>query len=396
MSATPGKQPNLRLSALVLLLIIGGLIAITLSAFFGGFSFPKKITLVTDRAGLVMEPKAKVKMRGVQVGTVRTIKQRGDHAVLELDIDRGQMKHIPADVRADIQSSTVFGAKYVDLDVPAGTPTDAPIQAIKAGAEITSENVTVEFNTLFEKLDEVLNVVQPEKINAALGAVSTALDGQGTELGEVLAGGGAYLREVNQVLPEFQYDLQQLATVSGVYADVSPDLMRLLDNATAVGGTVVDSQDDLRATLRAGIETGQAGYGATAPAADDFIDAVGTLAPTIALTDEYSEVLTCFIVGVANAKDTGEAAFGGGQPGLNLSSTFLPGAPAYSYPENLPKVNAKNAPSCYGLPWRDESTNAPYVVTDSGVNPMFTGEMQMADTSLWAFLIGPPPPGFSW
>src|SRR5699024_5880066 len=111
------------------------------------------------------------KMRGVQVGTVRTIKQRGDHAVLELDIDRGQMKHIPADVRADIQSSTVFGAKYVDLDVPAGTPTDAPIQAIKAGAEITSENVTVEFNTLFEKLDEVLNVVQPEKINAALGAV---------------------------------------------------------------------------------------------------------------------------------------------------------------------------------------------------------------------------------
>src|SRR5699024_12747622 len=47
MSADFGKQPPLRLSALILVLIIGGLIAVTLSAFFGGFSFPKKITLVT-------------------------------------------------------------------------------------------------------------------------------------------------------------------------------------------------------------------------------------------------------------------------------------------------------------------------------------------------------------
>ena len=43
-------------------------------AIFGGtFSSYVPVTLTSDRAGLVMEPGAKVKLRGVQVGRVAAI-----------------------------------------------------------------------------------------------------------------------------------------------------------------------------------------------------------------------------------------------------------------------------------------------------------------------------------
>ena len=74
------------------------------------------VTVVSDRAGLVMNPEAKVKMRGVQVGQVESIETRPDgKAVLHLAMDPEQLQDIPANVLVDITSSTVFGAKFVEL-----------------------------------------------------------------------------------------------------------------------------------------------------------------------------------------------------------------------------------------------------------------------------------------
>jgi ABC-type transporter Mla subunit MlaD len=69
----------------------------------------------------------------------------------------------------------VFGAKFVQL-VPPDHPSAEPLAA---GAVLDSKNVTVEINTVFEQLTQVLSRIQPEKLNETLGAIATAFNGRG-------------------------------------------------------------------------------------------------------------------------------------------------------------------------------------------------------------------------
>ena len=49
------------------------IVAVALTMFSGGFTKSTPITVTSTRAGLVMEPNAKVKLRGVQVGRVESL-----------------------------------------------------------------------------------------------------------------------------------------------------------------------------------------------------------------------------------------------------------------------------------------------------------------------------------
>ncbi len=102
------------------MVVIGLIVGLSVGLFRGSFTETVPLTVVSERAGLVMNPDAKVKMRGVQVGTVSSIESRPDGmAVLHLAMDPAQLKRIPSNVQVDIASSTVFGAKFVQLQNPA-------------------------------------------------------------------------------------------------------------------------------------------------------------------------------------------------------------------------------------------------------------------------------------
>jgi phospholipid/cholesterol/gamma-HCH transport system substrate-binding protein len=105
-------------SALALVVVIIGFIYATMGAFNKSFSSVVPVTLVSDRAGLVMEVGAKVKLRGVQVGEVGTITGGDTPVKLRLNLFPDQVKFIPANVSARIQATTIFGAKYVELVYP--------------------------------------------------------------------------------------------------------------------------------------------------------------------------------------------------------------------------------------------------------------------------------------
>ena len=81
--------------------------------------------MISDRAGLVMEDGAKVKLRGVQIGEVASIgaampiRAVRNLSKLKLKIYPSEFRYLPSNVEAEIKSSTAFGAKYVDLIVPA-------------------------------------------------------------------------------------------------------------------------------------------------------------------------------------------------------------------------------------------------------------------------------------
>ncbi|WP_142389912.1 MlaD family protein, partial [Mycobacterium sp. shizuoka-1] len=128
----------------ILLLAIGAFFFVTATAFAGTFRSYVPVTLASDRSGLVMETGAKVKLRGVQVGRVGGISGGQGDASLRLEIDPDQIRYIPANVGAQIRSTTAFGAKFVDLVYPS----EPSAQRLTAGAVLRSANVTTEVNTV--------------------------------------------------------------------------------------------------------------------------------------------------------------------------------------------------------------------------------------------------------
>ena len=79
-----------------LFIIVAGIVALTAGAFSGKFQETIPITLVSDRAGLVMEQGAKVKLRGVQVGQVGRIGTDVKAAQLQLEDAPGPV-HVSAE-----------------------------------------------------------------------------------------------------------------------------------------------------------------------------------------------------------------------------------------------------------------------------------------------------------
>lgn len=351
--------------------LVGGLVVIVVGAltmFAGGFTSTAPLTVTSPRSGLVMDPDAKVKLRGVEVGRVASIEHSPSGAVLHLAMQPGQLQLIPSDARVAIESTTVFGAKFVDIIVP-DDPSPVPIQE---GSVIAADSVTVEFNTVFEHLSDVLAQIQPEKLNATLGALSEALSGRGDELGATMVEADAYLAEMNPSLPQLQSDLVSAAQVTDVYADTAPDLMTTIGNVTDVGNTVVDEQQQLDLLLMN--LTGLAGTGRDVLGENEtqIVTALDSLSHTTGLLGEYSSELACFIVGLNDARVAFEPMTGTGQyAALTLSTSFMGGATPYNHEQDLPVVAASGGPNCWGMPDFDprRDGNAPFVVTNTGTTP---------------------------
>ena len=206
MEPRPGEQ---RLHsgwwALILIAVIVAFIYLTLALFNEQFATYVPVTLTSDRAGLVMEPGAKVKMRGIQVGRVERIQGGNDPVTLKLEIDPDQINSIPANVAARIQATTAFGAKYVDLIYPS----DPSPQRLQAGAVIKSTNVSTEVNTVFQNLVGVLDQIDPTKLNGTLTALADGLRGQGPTIGEATTDANQVLLAVNPRADTVRRDWQK-------------------------------------------------------------------------------------------------------------------------------------------------------------------------------------------
>jgi phospholipid/cholesterol/gamma-HCH transport system substrate-binding protein len=364
------KRSHVRIAAAILAAILVAATVFTYLAYTAAFTSTDTVTVLSKRAGLVMERDAKVKYRGIQIGNVRSIEYANDQAKLTLAIYSNEMPYIPANAGVRIASTTVFGAKSVEF-----IPPDQPRGRLEPGAAVQADAVQLEVNTLFQTLTDVLHKVDPINLNATLSALGEGLRGHGNDLGATLSGLNYYLEQLNPKLPALQEDLQKAGVVANIYGDAGPDLARVFDNAPTISNTIVDEQDNLNATLLAATGLATNGTDTLEPAADDYIAAIQRLRAPLKVAGEYSPVLPCTLQGVANAIDTFAPVIGGTRPGLFTSSNFLPGSPGYTYPESLPLVNASGGPNCRGLPhvpskqYGGSWYHTPFLVTDNAYVP---------------------------
>lgn len=358
------------IAGLATVLAIVSTVAVAIALFTGSFTASVPVTVISERAGLVMDPDAKVKMHGVQVGTVESIEELpGGKAALHLAMNPDQLNLIPSNVGVDITSSTVFGAKFVQFVAP-----DVPsAEAIRPGQVLDTQRVTVEVNTVFQQLVAVFSKIDPAKLNETLGAIAKAFDGRGEEVGQTLTSFDALLTKLEPSLPNLSHDIETTPAVVGAYADAAPDLITTVNAATRVSQTVVDEQQNLDAFLVSTIGLADKGNDVVGGNRESLTDVLRILVPTTDLLNRYHEALNCALGGLLVLAKGPPLP----NPGVVVSSSLTFGMERYRYPANLPKVAAKGGPQCQMLPKVPYEQNPPFVVTDVGANPTQYGNQSV-------------------
>lgn len=350
------------LAGLTTTAVIVGVVTLAATLFRGGFDEWTPVTVMSPRAGLVMNPDAKVQFHGVQVGKVSAIDEQPDgRAAIRLAIEPSRVPIIPENVTVDIASTTVFGAKVVQLTLP---PDPSP-QPIHAGQILGTERVMVEANTVFEQLVSVLSTVQPEKLNETLGAIAAAMKGRGEQIGRSLADLDELLTKLNPHLESLNRDLAAAPAALRGYADAAPDLVSVVDSSTRIGHTIVDKQSDLDELLISTIGLADLGTQVLDEDRQPLTDAVHLLAPTTDLTNQYHAALTCGL----GAMDVMANNPPLNVPGVEVLAGFFWGQERYRYPSDLPKVAARGGPQCTDLPKVPYGKAPPFVIADTGANP---------------------------
>ncbi len=293
-----------------------------------------------------MAPGAVVKLRGIEIGKVTGVKSSGEGARVSIKINDSETKWIGKDASARIVPPTAFGAKYIEIT--SAQPSEAT--RIQAGDEITSKGVTVEINSAFSHLSEVLAAAQPDKVNNAITALSSALDGQGNNLGELVTRTNGYLDTFNDSLPVLQQGLDESTDVARTYADLAPNLVDLLGNTSTTARTLTDKQkqlDILSSSLDSFSTNGESFVNENADATTRLLT---TLVRPTKVVKGYSPIFPCFLSGLARADELAQVVIGGTNPGVSTYTRLQPTDSPYKRTQQLPSAAADRGPDCYGLP----------------------------------------------
>lgn len=380
------------LTGLALIVTIVLIVALAVALFQGSFTKTVPVTVISERAGLVMNNDAEVKMRGVDVGKVESIETRPDGtAALHLAMDPAQMHLIPSNVDVDIASTTVFGAKFVQMK----PPENPSAEKLRPGQVIQSGSVTVEINTVFQQLVNVLDKIDPAKLNQTLGAIATAFNGRGEQFGQTLVDFNALLAKIEPSLPNLEAGIEASVPAFNAYADAAPDLMLTIRSTTSVSNSIVDQEQNLDTFLVSAIGLADIGNDVIGGNREALGDVLGNLVPTAELLNLYRKSLWCGIGGlVPFAKSPPQFS------GVLVNAGLTLGVERYRFPGDLPKVAAKSGGRDYcqelGLPELPPEFVPPALVGDVGSNPAQYGNagilLNSEGLKNWLFgpLDGPP------
>src|SRR4051812_47224797 len=177
------QRVRYRFYGLAFLLVVALALALTIALYQKTFKDVVTVKVQTDRAGLQLLNRSDVKVRGLIVGEVRGIRATANGAEIDLAIDSDKAKLVPANSQARLLPKTLFVEKYVALETPG-----QPGSAIREGQVLQQDRTqaAVEVGKVLDDILPVLQAVQPEKLNATLNALATALQGRGDQLGHNL------------------------------------------------------------------------------------------------------------------------------------------------------------------------------------------------------------------
>ena len=348
---------------------------LTFAIFNKTFSDYVEVTLRAARTGLQLPDRADVKVRGMVVGSVLDRKVTAQGAVLTLGLYPGRLAAIPANVTARILPKTLFGEKYVALQVPAHPSS----RSIRAGDVIRESRVAIEVQKVLRDFYPLLRTVQPAQLNYTLTSIADALEGRGQALGHNLVVLDDYLRRMNPQVPQLVDDLGKLATVSDTYSQVMPRVAQILRNSVVTGRTFVDREQKVKALFDDVAAFSSTSRGFLQANGDNIIRLSRLGQEQLATFARYSPEYPCLLKGIVGVIPRLAESFRGYQ--LHIDLEPLPRQPRGYGPQDNPVYGADAGPSkdcnlLLNFPYSQSHLPPPSMIPnfDDGVNqPLGTG-----------------------
>ncbi|MEO3829963.1 MCE family protein [Actinomadura sp. B10D3] len=343
------QRVRYRVLGLSMVIVIALLLALTVALFNKAFTPVLKVTVKSERAGLQLLPHSDVKVRGLIVGEVRDTDATADGATLHLALDPDKAELVPRNVQARLLPKTLFGEKYVDLQIPAQP---GPL-GLREGQVIQQDRsqAAVEIDKVLNDLLPLLQAVKPAQLNATLNALATALQGRGDQIGRNIEEADELLRKVNPQLGTLVHDLHGLADVSDIYHAAAPDLIQTLRNLNVTSRTITDKTATIEQLIPATTALAQDGDVFMRHNAPKIIGFNIANRDGLDLVARYSPSLPCVFAGLMKIKPEAErVAGGGGSKTFNLTVEIVKPRPGYKYPLDKPEARDQRNPRCYGLP----------------------------------------------
>lgn len=195
-----------------------------------------------ERAGLNVRPGDEVRVRGLPVGTIRSIEvDRGDFSArYVLAVDDGV--RIAADTHARLVPKTLFGDKYVELD---GARPGGPV--LRSGARIPRRRTepATEIQQVVDRAVATLEAVDPVVFSATLASLAEGLDGAGADLRRFADGATAAFEELARRRQELARLLGHVPGVAEELTRRAPDLETAARTMSDVAHLLAEREPDL-------------------------------------------------------------------------------------------------------------------------------------------------------
>lgn len=309
MAATPlAERPTaLKVLGIGFIALMIFFVWLTYAFFNKTFVSAEMVTLETSNSGQSLSVNGDVKLRGMIVGSIRSIDPVAGGVEMQLAMKPELIDRVPAGVTAEIVPKTLFGEKYINLIPPPGTGPDS--ESLKAGDVITRAEVPIEVEDLLNDFYPLLQAVEPADLSYTLTAMAQALEGRGEKLGDTLVTLNDYLRELNPDVPALVDSLVATGEVADVYARELPTIARFLENSVVTGNTLVEKRTELAAFFDEGTRLADT----LRTFVDDNGDNLTALAAQqrriLAVSAKYSSTFPCFLGGMATSIERLDSVF---------------------------------------------------------------------------------------
>ena len=194
-----------------------------------------------DAAGQGLQEKSDVKIHGVNVGQVKSVRLANgaacesthttDCALVKMSIN--DSTRVPVDARAMVKPKTLFGEKFVDLD-PGSVAQETQGPFLAPGATITRTVGGFELENVLAAAYPILKAVNPADITVILDTLAHAGQGEGPAIARQLGN----FQQLADLAVAHNLDIAQLlsdlALLTNAIADDSPTIIALAQSLNAV------------------------------------------------------------------------------------------------------------------------------------------------------------------
>ncbi|MGW5073325.1 MCE family protein [Rhodococcus sp. NPDC004095] len=310
---------------------------------------PEITVAIPASAGLITG-EAPVRYIGVNVGRISGIDSGTESSVVSLQIDQSSIASIPSTVVARVVPRTFFGDIYIQLVDDGDSATGAPADPLADGDTIVVDQGpdAVALYSIYTKLVDVLDHMQPQKLQTALTALGLALDGRGETIGRVVDRLASVSTTMTPATEQFLDATPEFREVMTALDAATPDVVATLASAASVSRNISEHSDSIGRMLTAasGFSSTAAGFvSERQQSVTTVVDSVGVI---LATTAANPDGLTATLAGAKSFGAAGARVFSSGKFDITAVPSFADPFPYTG--EDCPTYGTQTGAYCSGAP----------------------------------------------